>query len=75
MLYQVRANLFFASEDEARDFLHDCEVALPKSTVVNPNSQNLEFGSIELIENNHDQDPNQPCEILEAKDNHPTLPL
>ena len=64
MIYQVRANLYFADHDEAVDFYHDCEVAFPKSTLVNPSSENAEYGIIELIENHHDTDPSEPC-ILE----------
>lgn len=66
MLYQVRANLFFFSSDEATDFYHDCEVALPKSTVVNPDQDNIEISRIELIQNNHDENPNQECAILQS---------
>lgn len=71
MFYQVRANLHFTEEDEARDFYHDCELALAKSSVINPDSENIEFGTIELIDNNHDQDPNQPCEIIQSANNKP----
>lgn len=69
MIYQVTANLFFDTHDEAVDFYHDCEVALPKSTIVNPTSQNAEFSIIQLIHNHHDDDPNQPCD-LEASANN-----
>lgn len=53
MIYQVRANLYFTIEDEAVDFYHDCELALAKSTFINPDSENAEFSAIELINNNH----------------------
>lgn len=71
MIYQVRANLFFDEEDEAKDFYHDCELALPKGTLINPDQPNLEFSAIELIDNNHDQDPNQPCIIRAFENNFP----
>jgi len=72
MIYQVRANLYFESEDEANDFYHDCELAFAKSTLVNPDSENEESSRIELIENHHDQDPNEPCHVVAFRDNHPT---
>ena len=71
MFYQVRANLFFTERDEAWDFYHDCELALKKTGVINPNSQNIEFGTIELIANNHDQDPAKPCAVIQLATNKP----
>lgn len=71
MFYQVRANLYFTIEDEARDFYHDCELALGKTGVINPDGLNIEYSVIELIENNHDHDPNQPCELIESAVNEP----
>lgn len=65
MIYQVRANLYFNEKDEAKDFYHDCQKALPKAMPVNPDTENAEFNRIELIENHHDDDPNQPCSLLE----------
>jgi len=64
LIYQVRANLFFTEADEARDFYHDCELALEKSQVVNPASPNSEYPVIDLIENHHDEDPNASCNLL-----------
>ena len=64
MLYQVRANLFFDEEDEARDFYHDCQLAFHKAIAVNPDTTNRENSEIELIENHHDEDPNSPCLLL-----------
>lgn len=61
MIYQVRANLYFDEHDEAADFFHDCQVAHAKSIPVNPNSENAEFATIELIENHHDEEPNAEC--------------
>lgn len=61
MFYEVIAHLLFTQEDEAKDFYHDCEVALPKTGFINPGQPNMEFSSIELMENHHDQDPNIPC--------------
>jgi len=61
MIYQVKANLFFDSQDEGRDFYHDCERAFAKSTPVNPDTPDREDCIIELIENHHDENPNSPC--------------
>jgi len=72
MIYQVRANLFFTDHDEAVDFYHDCELAFAKSIIVNPDSENAEFAVIELIQNNHDQDPNQPCDLEVMATNEPS---
>lgn len=74
MLHQVKANLYFTNEDEATDFYHDCELALTKSSVINPDQENMEFGTIELVSNNHDQDPNQPCELISSANNCPVPP-
>lgn len=67
MIYQVRANLYFDSEDEARDFYHDCDLAFAKSTIVHPTEPNAEFSRIELIENHHDESPTAPCLLLAGK--------
>lgn len=67
MIYQVRASLFFTLEDEARDFYHDCEVAFPKATTINPDQVNLEESVIELIECHHDEDPTSPCPLLASE--------
>lgn len=72
MLYQVRANLYFEEEDEATDFYHDCQLAFAKSTLVNPDSENEEASTIELIQNHHDEDPNGACNSVTYRDNHPT---
>lgn len=64
MIYQVRANLFFDSEDEAKDFYHDCELAFTKSRTLNPDAENIEPGTIELIKNRHENNPNEPCELM-----------
>lgn len=62
MIYQVRANLYFAQKDEATDFAHDCEVAMAKAVVVNPDTPEQEGCSVELIKCYHDETPSKPCE-------------
>lgn len=71
MFYQVRANLLFTSEDEAKDFYHDCELALPKAGAINPLQENAEFSLIELIANNHDEAPTKLCTLIKSADNAP----
>lgn len=71
MFYQVKANLFFTESDEANDFFHDCQVALPKCSVVNPGDPNQEPSKIELILCHHDDNPNIPCEELASETNDP----
>lgn len=74
MIYQVRATLFFDDADEAGDFYHDCENALPKATVVNPLTQNQECSCIELLKNHHDENPPSPCRTIEFDHNCPSPP-
>lgn len=64
MIYEVRADLFFDSEDEARDFYHDCELALAKSHNVNQDQSNMEYSIAELINNRHDEHPGYPCSVI-----------
>ena len=71
MIYQVRANLFFDEQDEANDFYHDCELAWAKSDCLNPGLENFEPGTIELIENHHDDDPNEPCVVIQSEIHQP----
>jgi len=71
MFYEVRMTLYFLKEDEATDFYHDGEIALPKAGVVNPGQEDEEFSSIDLLENHHDDHPHQPCILLEHEDNKP----
>ena len=66
MIYEVRARLFFIVEDEGRDFYHDCEMAFPKSVAINPQGDNMEFSVIELLENHHENEPNEPCTVLKS---------
>ena len=74
MIYEVRATMFFDQEDEALDFFHDCEVALPKSTVVNPGQPNQECSQANLIECHHDNRPPESCDLNEHIDNCPDSP-
>jgi len=75
MIYEVRATLFFEEADEADDFFHDCQTALPKSIVVHPCEANMEFGTIDKLECHHEEDPNAPCHVIEHDDNEPVCPL
>ena len=71
MIYQVRANLLFDKEDEAKDFYHDCELAQAKSTVINSDTPALEFSSIDLLISNHELKPPKPSILLNSKSNKP----
>ena len=71
MIYEVQAKLLFDEEDEANDFLYDCERALAKSTVISPDSLAAEYGLIKLIENHHSDEPNAPCSLLQSLTNQP----
>lgn len=71
MIYEVRATMFFTSEDEASDFLFDCETALPKAIILNACQPDQECSRVELIRCFHDEIPHQPCEAITEKDNCP----
>jgi len=64
MFYRVTANLHFTEPDEANDFYHDCQVALPKSDTINPDTISIEKGHIEIHKCYHDEDPTKPCEVI-----------
>jgi len=64
MIYQVRAVLYFDGEDEANDFIHDCQIAAGKSITINPGQENEEHAFIEKIINNHDENPVLSCSIV-----------
>ena len=68
MINQVRANLYFIDPDEAIDFYHDCEIALEKSAIINPDTPNQEPSKIELIKNHHDESPHAPCVLIAGKE-------
>jgi len=74
MIYEVRATMFFDIENEADDFFHDCEVALPKATVVNPDQPNQECSRADLIKCHHDDHPPEPCTLNTHIDNCPITP-
>lgn len=63
MFYRVFAFLNFKEPDEARDFYHDCQLALYKSNTINPGLINEEKGRIELQLCHHDETPHLSCEI------------
>ena len=66
MFYRVIATLAFTIEDEATDFYHDCEIALPKASTINPNQPNIERGTIRMQKCYHDETPTKPCEVLKS---------
>lgn len=64
MFYRVVATLNFNIEDEAQDFYHDCQLALPQSVTINPGKPNYEQGFIQIHTCYHDSDPSKPCQVL-----------
>lgn len=74
MIYQVRANLFFEDKDEARDFYHDCILALENAVVVHPGEANQECSEISLLHCRHDEAPNHPCDEVDSRTNCPQPP-
>jgi len=71
MFYDVHATLHFTDPDEAVDFYHDCQLALPKASVVNPDTDEQECSFIERLDNHHDLHPHQPCIRTHFQDNCP----
>ena len=61
MIYQVRANMYFISKDEASDFVNDCKIALDKSRVVNEGLENWDPSQVELLLCYHNEVPTVPC--------------
>lgn len=73
MIYQVTARMFFDSEDETKDFFHDCEIALSKAIVVNPGMPDQECSEAEYIQCHHDNHPPEPCNLNQHIDNCPEI--
>ena len=64
MFYRVMAVIPFTNQDEANDFYHDCELALPKGSTINPDTPQEEKGTIILEKCYHDEQEPKPCEII-----------
>jgi len=64
MFYRVRADFPFTDEDEANDFFHDCEVAFPKASVINPGQVNEEIPHCHLEKCFHDYATSGPCFVM-----------
>jgi len=67
MFYRVFAELLFKSQDEANDFYHDCEIALPKSETINPGGQDEKKGLILLCYCYHDEHPGKECVVVQEQ--------
>lgn len=74
MIYQITVNFFFSIEDEAKDFFHDCEIALPKTTVVKPGQPDQQCSEADRNDCNHDLTPPHSCILKAHIDNCPTTP-
>lgn len=75
MIYEVHARLLFTEEDEAKDFFHDCEIALTKTTSIHPGTTSFEASIVQLIDNRHDENPVSPCEVIKQISNPPSYSL
>lgn len=64
MHYRVTATLIFTSPDEARDFYHDCEKAIPKAITLNKGKLIQEHSQAILEECHHDEQPFESCIAL-----------
>lgn len=74
MIYQIRANLYFDDTGPPADIVDKILDHWGQTTIINPDTDTIEFSSYEIIENHHDQDPNDPCAQIDYKDNQPTSP-
>lgn len=67
MIFRVTAVLLFTKEDEAKDFEHDCVIALAKATTVNPGASYAERSFVEREKCHHDEAPTLSCETISLK--------
>jgi len=65
MFYRVTADFVFANSDEANDFYHDCQVAFPKTSIINPGQPNEEKSSCKFQLCYHDETPTKECEVID----------
>jgi len=66
MFYRVTADMLFTEKDEATDFFHDCQLACPKSIVINEGQPNQERGNAVLQQCFHDEVPSNPCIVVDS---------
>lgn len=71
MFYQLRANLFFTDRDPINDIIEEIQHRWDKAQVVNPGTEAQECSEVEIVENHHDADPNEPCAELYHENNCP----
>lgn len=64
MIYEVRAHIFFTDENDAKDYMENSLSYLKIGVVVNPDQENKQGCSIELIKCYHDETPTLPCEVI-----------
>lgn len=64
MFYAVAAIYTFTSHDEARDFFHDCIMALPKTAVIPNIEPYSNCPEIKFHQCFHDELPAKPCLLL-----------
>ena len=71
MFYRVQALLAFDEEDEAKDFFHDCEIALGKAITINPGTLVSEPSFTQLEECHHNEPDPLECAIIDRKQTPP----
>jgi len=71
MNYQVRVNLFFPEEEQARRVFAYNAKAYANALDLKPDTLATEFSSVELIENRHDEAPSAPCDCIERRCSYP----
>lgn len=65
MIYRVDATLYFLFEDEATDFFHDCDNALPKAVTINQDLPNEAHSWARQQRCTHDQAETGPCDVID----------
>lgn len=73
MMYELRINIFCEHESDFEDVLDKLDDLKPHMRVVNPSQPDQECSAIDVITNRHDENPHEPCTLLEHWDNCPLV--
>lgn len=71
MLYEYKLHCFFDDPNHLTPLINAVETRKQFMVVVNPGTPEQECCTEEVIENNHDVNPNEPCQVVSAWDNSP----
>lgn len=74
MFYELRATIFVTDRAHFDDIIDKLDDLKPQMHVVNPDRMDEEASRIDILENHHDVNPNEPCHLLEHWDNSPGSP-